>query len=507
MNKEVRAVVSNNGGAESENIRANLVILGGGGAGLAAAVTAAEKGLSKIIVLEKRGVLGGNTALAYGIFAAESPVQRRAVIDASCEDLFKIAMNWAHWKTNPRIVRAFIDKSGDTVRWLEEKGLRFECVAFWPNQSPPVWHLVEGREARLVKVLASECVERGIEILTRTPAKRILIGNNGNVTGVVAERKDERFIIDTKSIIIATGGYGGNKELLKKYCPQYHDNMECDGLHHTGDGLLMAMEIGAATEGLGTLMMSGPQIPGRVMIKTESRSGVIKYPLMLFALEPNTVWVNRNAERFIDESASYNHFECSNAVNRQPGNLSYTLFDQQMVRTMTEHGVIVGFAGLESRNEMRSEMPGLEAEFRRLATSGEWIRISDTWDGIAEWIGAKPEALKTTISEYNAACERGYDPVFAKRRKYLIPLRVPPYYAIKANSDLLDTVGGIKINERMEVLDKQDMPIPGLYAAGVVAGGWQGDTYCALLTGGASGFAINSGRIAAENAVRMLAKG
>jgi NAD-dependent dihydropyrimidine dehydrogenase PreA subunit len=130
------------------------------------------------------------------------------------------------------------------------------------------------------------------------------------------------------------------------------------------------------------------------------------------------------------------------------------------------------------------------------------VKISNSWDGIAKWMGTDPKVLKETVDEYNAACDKGFDPIFAKDRAYMVPLRAPPYYAIRSNSDFLDTIGGIKINERMEVLDKQDNPIPGLYAAGVVAGGWQGDTYCVILSGAASGFAINSGRIAAENTAK-----
>jgi len=148
-------------------------------------------------------------------------------------------------------------------------------------------------------------------------------------------------------------------------------------------------------------------------------------------------------------------------------------------------------------------MPGLEKEIRLKEEKG-WVKIADSWDDIAQWIGCTPKALKATIDEYNAACDRGHDPIFAKDRSLLVPLRTPPYYALRANSDFLDTIGGIKINERMEVLDKQDNPISGLYAGGVATGGWQADTYCDILSGAASGFAFNSGRIAAENAVKYV---
>jgi len=131
------------------------------------------------------------------------------------------------------------------------------------------------------------------------------------------------------------------------------------------------------------------------------------------------------------------------------------------------------------------------------------VKISNSWDEIARWIGCNPGVLNKTIEDYNAACDQGYDKLFCKSRELLYPLRTSPFYAIKANSDYLDTLGGIKINERMEVIDKSDKPIKGLYAAGMVTGGWQSDCYCDYLSGAASGFAVTGGRIAAENAIKI----
>jgi len=113
--------------SDIENLKSEIVIIGGGGSGLSAAVAAAENG-AKVIVLEKRRVPGGNSVFPEGLFAAESPAQKRMMIDASRDDLFKIAMDFSHWKINPRIIRAFIDKSGNTIQWLEEKGLRSKRV-------------------------------------------------------------------------------------------------------------------------------------------------------------------------------------------------------------------------------------------------------------------------------------------------------------------------------------------------------------------------------------------
>ena len=196
---------------EVENLEADVTVIGGGGAGLAAALAASENGCKDIIVLEKAGI-GGNSAMAHDIFATESPVQRRMGVDARRDAFFRIAMNWAHWsKINPRIVRAFIDKSGDTIRWLQEKGLRFELGQYYINQSPRVRHVIDGNGAELMKVLTKKCKEVGVRLITQAPAKKIVRDGEGIVTGVIAEAKEKKFVIKTKCVIIASGGYGMNQ--------------------------------------------------------------------------------------------------------------------------------------------------------------------------------------------------------------------------------------------------------------------------------------------------------
>src|ERR1035437_6768967 len=122
----------------TEALDAQLVVIGGGGAGLPAAIAAVENGASSVIVLEKRSVSGGNAARAWGLFAAESWVQKQAMVDARKEQLFKTIMDWSHWQIDPEIFRAFIWKSADTIRWLEEKGIKFNLPRYFPNQESPV---------------------------------------------------------------------------------------------------------------------------------------------------------------------------------------------------------------------------------------------------------------------------------------------------------------------------------------------------------------------------------
>lgn len=478
---------------------ADLVVIGGGGAGLAAAVTAAESGVNNVVVLEKRNATGGTSAMASGIFGADSPAQKRQAIIADKDDLYKRVIDWALNDVNPRIIRSFINKSGDTVRWLEDKGLYFSCVPHSPLDSPLTWHVPKGNGAEIMQVLANECQTLGVEVFTGTSAKKIILGEDGRVKGVAGEREDKEFTIQTRTVIIATGGFAGNQEMLKKYSPKYHESIRLSGLSNQGDGILMALDIGAASEGLGMIMAAGP-FGGGGIIKLGKGDDVVPIQATFICGEPSVVWVNQQGRRFIDETASFNYYESINALLQQPGCICYTLFDSATLRTISENGFSNVPSGYVYGEAQRSKLPpGLDDGLKEMAKKGT-IKMADSWEEIADWIETDRTVLRATIEEYNSCCDAGYDVVFVKGRRYLQALRTPPFYAIKCLGVMLNTMGGIKINERMEVLNADYMPIPGLYAAGVDVGGWTPDTYCAFLPGTAFGFAINSGRIAGESA-------
>jgi fumarate reductase flavoprotein subunit len=483
-------------------IKSDLVVIGGGGSGLAAAVTAAHKG-TKVIVLERRARLGGNSIFPKGFFAAESPVQKRAMVDARRDYLFQTAMEWAHWKTDPSIVRAFINKSGDTVRWLEDRGLHFSLVPLFPNQTPLVWHTLKGDGAAIIKVLENECVSLGVEIIFDARAKKIILGKQGKIIGVKAASRKGNLEIAARSIVIATGGYGGNKKLLKKYCPDYHEGMSSRGVPNMGDGLQMAIEIGVATDGLGILQLGGPSVHAKPLKIGTNEDNSFYVPLYAIASEPNTVWVNSKGKRFVNEAVGYIHFVSANAVVRQPGNICYSLFDSSIVKTMSKEGLIVGRG--PTKEIQLAGLPGLEGALRSQLDK-EIMKITDSWDDIAEWMGTESKMLKETVDIYNTACREHRDSIFVKDHRYLNSLDVPPYYAIKCQADYTTTIGGIKINEDMQVIDNDSYPIKGVYAAGVDAGGWEPDTYCAVLAGSTFGFALNSGRIAGEKAAEYCLK-
>ncbi len=453
---------------------------------LAAAVAAAEKG-ARVVVLEKRKVFGGNSALARALMAAESPVQRRLRIDARKEDLFKASMSFSHWKVNPEIIRAFINKSGDTIGWLEGLGVKFQDVpnAYF-NQVPRIYHLPEGYGAALTRALAEKCAQLGVILMKETPAKKIIVRKEKGVSGILVGTKDGEKMISTRSAVIATGGYSGNREMLKRYCPNYTEDAHVHGVPLMGDGIIMAGKAGAASEGLGNLLAMGPFYTGSLQV------GIV-------SVEANTIWVNKRGERFADES-THIPSESANALDRQPDKISYTLFDETIKQSFIDEGLMRGHHRLYPPG---SRMVDIDKHLKKDMREGK-VKVSDSWEAIAQWIGADPERLKNNVEAYNHSCDRGFDEYFYKDRRYLQPLRKPPYYALICHQAFHGTTGGIKINERMEVLNEQNNIIAGLFASGNDTGGWSADTYNYTLTGTAFSYAINSGRIAGENAAEYV---
>jgi len=478
----------------TKTLSANAIIIGGGGSGLTAAVTASEKGITGIVVLEKEGHLGGHSNMAMGLFACNSPVQKAEMIDCRADDCFKIAMNWAHWKVNPRIVRAYFDKSGDTIRWLETKGLKFRLKKMYPNQTP-VWHIPEGAGAGMIKLFTKNCEDLGVKILRNTGVNKILRGKKGEITGVTAtDDQGQRITIKSRCVIIASGGFAGNRELLKKYCPDYHDGMILQGSPLLkGDGLVLAADAGAAIAGTIPLLKIGGHVPD-----SKAREAFI---LRFIAQDPFTVWLNNQGKRFTDETVTFS-WDCINAILRQPDKITFSIFDDKTISDIEETGTVV--TGPHPNDQ--KGMPGLKEQMKKLVNleNGKVLKIADDWNEIAAWMGVCPQVLNDTIEEYNDACDHGHDAIFAKDQKYLSPLRTPPYYAVKCCTAYHETLGGIKTNEHMQVVDPQGKVISGLFVAGVIADDWVPEDYWSVLCSSAFGFAINSGRIAGESIVEFL---
>ncbi len=483
---------------QAQNLQADIVIIGGGGSGLTAAVAALGNSAEKIIILEKNGKLGGNAVNPSGIFAVNTDLQMRLGMDAYTDDAFRKAMDYAHWKVNGRLIRALVEKSGDTINWLEDKGMNFvTIVTHFPNQSPNTYHAARGPEvtgAQIVKLLSKELQESpSVCILCNTPAKKLFLDEQNKIAGVLAETKKwEEIKIDTKAVIVCTGGFSGNEKLIKKHDPFYNkDEVPSRGIPQQGDGIIMASEIGVALGGMFTY---------------EWEPFSVSDILTVIARRKVTIWINKKGVRFIDESI-LSPIEVANAMNLQPGKIMYSLFDEKIKGRMLSEGLTPFeelLIGIKFNSESIASFPqNAERALQTYAKVGGVMK-SNSRDKIASWIGVEPEVLKAEIEEYNSFCDHGHDDVFAKDRHFLLPLRQPPYYALKCHIELTATHGGIKVNHRMEALNRNDDPIPGLYAAGNEMGATDWDSYNMALSGHAFGYAINSGRIAGEEAAKYV---
>lgn len=466
---------------------ADLVCVGAGGTGLGAACAAVDAGLS-VMVFEKRPKIGGNSLFGTGIFATESPVLERLNMYASSDEMFRIAMDYSHWSIDPILLRTFIDRTGGTVQWLEDMGVEFESITpLTPEHMPPTWHVPRGGGPAIVEALAKHCTDRGAEIHTDCAVKQIVV-DGGKVEAVLVETKDgESIRVTTRNVVIGTGGFGGNKEMLRQWVPGYDESMPNMGMNHEGDGIQMALALGAGTEGLGHMQYEAPATKGSLFLN-------------LCIREPGALIVNLDGRRFIDEAIVDNPFEAANAMMRQPGKASWTIFDATM------HDEIL------RKGKNKALGPLYEDQMRKANLFDSTIKprdgkivVADSLEQLAAQCELPFEILDQTISDYNAAAESGRDPIFAKQQRFLNVVRTAPFYAIKGHIGYLETMGGVRINEQMRVLTGDGkVLVDGLFAGGADAGGWESDTYCFRLAGSSFAFAINSGRIAGEHVARAV---
>ncbi len=488
----------NNGSGKPADF--DIAVIGSGASGLSAALTAAEGG-ARVLLLEKAAHTGGVSNFAEGMFAVESEMQRQDYIDYTRDKAFKAIMDYSHWRANPRLVRAFVDESARTIEWLQKEGVEFVGpVANMPD-GIRTWHVLKGHPqaigASMIQALIARAKEQGVEIRTSAPVKKIL-RENGRITGVAAEKDGKLEQVGAKAVIVATGGYGNNPEWVRKY-----SGMEIGvniipaiSAMKEGDGIRMSWEVGAAEEGMGVnhLFRAGPMGPGI------TRQGHLECA----AVQP-ALWVSRRGERFCDEGIAFNDTFQGNAVARLKEGYSYTIFDEATRRHWTEYGIERSAA---FKNLPGTRITGFEKELKEARDKGNTdVLVAGSIEELALKMKTDPAVLRSTVDEYNRYCDKGHDDLFAKDPRYLWSVKVPDFYAVKVYTISLGTLGGIKINHQMEALDKEDNPVPGLYAVGTDASGLYGDSYNFQYSSGATlGFAVNSGRIAGRNALRYIGK-
>lgn len=485
---------------------ADLTVIGSGGAGMAAAVTAMQNGVEKILVLEKSPFLGGNSRMAGGHLVCVTTDDKPGTV-GTAEEVFRETIRFHHYeRVEPKILRKFLDNTRATIDWLEEIG-----IPYLPNgsgmQGAPYPF---GNFKRAILRMAELLREQGNTILKNTAATGIERDETGRVCGVnCIDAEGNMFFVKTRAVMIATGGFTGNSELLHQYFPEdYDDNYYTDALPQDGDGILLAESAGAAMTDYCTIIKENAYSCNS-RLDAPNRAGH----------QACSLWVNARGERFHDESDTFSN-ESTNSLVRQPGRIGYALFDENILSAMEN---MVGDAQRHGGPMSREEFdpgdrmgggPGvlnifdafslrdqLENEYQR---KEGWVMKADSLEDLAAQLDMDGAILRKTVEDYNRDCDTGHDSLFGKSADALIALNKAPYYALKFRPILIDTIGPIIVNEDMETVDADHRVIPGLYAGGVCTSGSQGRDY--TLHGAALGYSLFSGRTAGASIAAYLKK-
>lgn len=481
--EDLKQVDAENTSAEDTVIDADIVVVGAGGAGMISAITAADAG-KKVVILESQSLVGGNSKLATGgMNAGDTPNQDanefgeaagvEKVLEKAKKDFADnaeitalaktVAEQWAAYQKNPEgyfdsvelmeldtlvggkgindpvLVNTLCANSAPAIEWLKSINIDLQQVGAFGGAAVKRIHKPVNDEGKTVAVgsymiprLEENCKQRGIEILMETTANKILTAD-GKVTGVVATGKNGQTVtVNAKAVVLATGGFGYNSDMVIKYAPDLKGFMSTNAPGAMGQGIEMAEAVGAATVDMDQIQIHPTVQFDSAALITEGLRG------------DGAILVNSEGKRFIDEVGTRD--VVSAAEIAQPGSFSWLIVDEEMKE---KSAVIQGYIK------------------KGFTFTGE------TAEELAAAIEVDPAALAETMKNWNSYVEKKEDPDFG-RTSFVKKLDKAPFYAIKVTAGVHHTMGGLKINEKTEVLNAEGNVIPGLFAAGEVTGGVHG---------------------------------
>ena len=447
---------------DEKDISTDIVVIGSGGAGLAAALEARSAG-NDVIIVEKMPIIGGNTLRATGgLNAAGTSVQAALNIEDSAEIFFDDTMKGGYEKNDPELVKVMTDNAASTVEWLISMGADLSDVGRLGGSSNNRAHRPTGGAPvgpHLVQVMKENAEKENIEILLETTATEILYEDN-RVKGIVAKDKDgKEFTIESRAVIVATGGFGANMTMVT----EFNNSLEGFGTTNhpgaTGDGITMSTAIGADVVQMEEIQTHPTVVPKNGYMITEAVRG------------NGAILINRDGKRFTNEIGTRD--VVSEAILEQEKQTVFILFDETVKESLK---AIDGYIKMG------------------LTTEGESI------EDLAKKLEINAENLKSTVEVYNAYVDAKEDKEFS-RPDMPIKLEKAKYYAIEIGPAIHHTMGGLKINTKAQVLNTNGDIISGLYAAGEVVGGVHGGN---RLGGNALADIIIFGRIAGKTAVEDI---
>lgn len=487
-------VAAQNLAAANTTLKADVVVVGAGAAGFAAALQAKQLGLD-VILLEKNAFVGGTTNVAEGMFAVGSHLQKEAGITLTSSDILKGVLNYHHYVVDALLCKKYFDSSAANIDWLESLGVKFSKVDT-TGDTVRTWHLYEGTGSQYMKTMNAAAEKAGITIMLETPGKKLIM-RNGKVAGIVATTKGgKNLTINTPVVILATGGYSDNPEMIRKFAnidPKHAMSIGLPG--RTGDGIAMGLSAGADTVNIGTLMYAGANLKGSPFDSDLCHA---------VANQPTMVLVNDKGVRFVDETlASSNFVYFGNACKIQKRTLC--IMNKANLDNLVQHGSVIELGVyLKAGQKLDKIWAQLDEQVKK---GNKDIYSADTVGGLAKKMDVDPAALTNTIDIYNKECSEGKDLEFGKKADYLASLADGPYYGFELSLCYLSTVGGLKVTSNAQVVNVKGAVIPGLYATGSDAGGLYGESYdLGTAAGSQQGWAVASGRFAAQDAAHYLKK-
>lgn len=491
---------------------ADLIIVGAGGAGLSAAVTAKDLGVKNVLVLEKMPVIGGNTLRCASAFNAADPDRQKALpmtetlkeavvkainekpvseehaklmadvkakYEAYLKSGSKTLFDCPEWHALQTynggdkvgqipLIRQYSNNVLDTLHWMQSKGS--PVMDRVSQGAGALWQRTHQLDAPaglgLIDLLYQAAVKQGVNFKLGMRVQDLILNDKGRVIGVTATDKvGNKYEFTSKDgVILATGGYSQNKEMRQKSAPHLTSEMvSTNQPGATGDGIIIATRHGADTTGMNYVQVYPLATPGTGALQGRARK--------MSGLD-DVIDVNKNGERFVKEDARRDEFVA--AIKKQPGGVVYDINDSSIVKP------------LNSFNE----------DVETLVSIGR-IYKADSLADLAKQLGMPADKLEATVAEFNKMVEAKKDPKFG-RKLFDRPIVKPPFYATPRAPSIHHTMGGLQISTNAQVLDKNGKPIPGLYAAGEVTGGIHGSN---RLGGNATADVLTFGRIAAKSAV------
>ena len=481
---DYKTAVEKDAAAEDSTVDADVVVVGAGGAGMTAAITAAAEGKS-VVVLESQSMVGGNSVRATGgmnaaktVYQDENEFGESAGVEKTLKTAAEkyadnetitalaktVSEQWAAYQANPtgyfdsvelmeldtmiggkgindpELVETLCANSADAIDWLDEHGITLHNVSSFGGASVKRIHRPVNAEGKTVSVgsymiplLQENCEKAGVKMMLDTTATEILTDANGAAVGVKATgASGETVTVNAKAVVLATGGFGANLDMVVKYKPELKGFMTTNAPGIQGQGIEMAQAIGAATVDMDQIQIHPTVEANTAALITEGLRG------------DGAILINEEGKRFIDEVGTRD--VVSAAEIAQTGSYSWLVVDQAMVDASS---VIQGYIK------------------KGYTVTGE------TYEELGKAMGVDAAAFAETMDKWNGYVEAKNDPDFG-RTSFANPLNTAPYYAVKVTAGVHHTMGGLKINANTEVLNEKGEVIPGLFAAGEVTGGVHG---------------------------------